>query len=255
MKCSNCLKDVLFAETHYNHKQHRWNCIPNNLGIDKTNSSALKVLDICSGMGGFSQSFLERGHDVLRIDNNPKFKDVPNTVIADVRDIRSIVQEVIPDIVLISPPCECFSVASQYIHWSKEGNPVDSQTLTMIRVVFWCLDAVDYLKPKYWVMENPRGRLRHLIGMPAVETTFGAWGALQVKPTDIWGNIPPGMVWPYLGQFYDKPLVGAGCGMNGKDMRSSKSSERALIPPSMSLAICLAMEKLTLLTPKVEIKQ
>jgi len=39
----------------------------------------MKVLDLCSGLGGFSEAFLTAGHDVLRIENNPLLADVPNT--------------------------------------------------------------------------------------------------------------------------------------------------------------------------------
>jgi len=41
----------------------------------------MEVVDLFSGLGGFSQAFLDRGHEVERYDNNPKFSQVPNTKI------------------------------------------------------------------------------------------------------------------------------------------------------------------------------
>ena len=42
------------------------------------------VIDLCSGLGGFSQAFLDGGHNVIRVDNNPKFQEVPNTILEDI---------------------------------------------------------------------------------------------------------------------------------------------------------------------------
>ena len=33
----------------------------------------MKVLDLFSGLGGFSQAFKDRGHKVTTLDNNPEF--------------------------------------------------------------------------------------------------------------------------------------------------------------------------------------
>ena len=200
----------------------------------------MKVIDLCSGLGGFSQAFLDGGHDIIRIDDNPQFKDVPFTIIADIRNIRGLdIGNV--DVMLMSPPCNHFSLASVYLHWDN-GIPKNKGTVKALRIVGWCLDAVDYLKPKYWILENPRGMLRKILGKPKVETYFGVWGSLQQKPTDLWGRFP-NIIWPYLGQNYPKPNVGAGCGKKGKDTRGSDPSKRALIPYELSKALCLACEK------------
>ena len=41
----------------------------------------MKVLDLCSGLGGFSEAFVAAGHEVLRIEHNPLLADVPHTKI------------------------------------------------------------------------------------------------------------------------------------------------------------------------------
>ena len=55
-----------------------------------------RVLDLYSGLGGFSEAFYQDPTwEVIRIDNNPLLADVPNTIIADLtkldpRDYRDL---------------------------------------------------------------------------------------------------------------------------------------------------------------------
>ena len=81
----------------------------------------MKVLDLCSGLGGFSEAFVNSGHEVLRIENNPLLQDVPHTDIIDIFDVRDLLEDVAIenpdpffhdiDLILFSPPCYEFSLA------------------------------------------------------------------------------------------------------------------------------------------------
>ena len=46
-----------------------------------------KMLDLFSGLGGASESFLNNGWEVMRIEKNPALALVPNTKILDVYDL------------------------------------------------------------------------------------------------------------------------------------------------------------------------
>ena len=37
----------------------------------------MRVLDLFSGMGGFSEAFLLAGDEVVRVENNPLLSEVP----------------------------------------------------------------------------------------------------------------------------------------------------------------------------------
>lgn len=60
----------------------------------------MKVLDLFSGMGGWSQAFRDRGHEVVRVELDPRFE-------AEIHaDILSLTPKDLPgpwDIVLASP--------------------------------------------------------------------------------------------------------------------------------------------------------
>ena len=78
----------------------------------------MRVLDLFSGLGGWSAAFKDRGHSVTTLDIEPKFKP---DICADILSIDSISKLGTFDIVLASPPCEVFSIAAAWLHhWKKE---------------------------------------------------------------------------------------------------------------------------------------
>lgn len=151
----------------------------------------MKVVDLFSGLGGFSEAFLRRGHEVIRFDNNPEFQQVPCTIIKDVFDLRP--RDVDANIILASPPCQCFSTAAAGYYWNgRTPNPAAQEA---IRLVKHTLKLIHETKPRWWVLENPVGRLRWILGPPQILTHWAAWGMPYYKPTHIWGRLPS-MSWP-----------------------------------------------------------
>jgi len=132
----------------------------------------LKVLDLFSGLGGFSEAFLLNNDEVLRIENNPLLCEVPHTTLMDVRKLRDIIAEGIAegdlnpylsgiDVIVASPPCYEFSLAfsSPQGLASRDGSFQDySPDMELIEIT---LEIIDMLKPRYWIIENVRGSIRH----------------------------------------------------------------------------------------------
>lgn len=207
------------------------------------------MIDLCSGLGGASQPFIDRGWNVLRIDINPQFENMPATHIGNIKDIEKIMliykffNRVItkPNFVWASPPCECFSVASLNINWTKRRKPKHKGVVDAIQNVFWCLDAIEFLNPKFWILENPRGKLRNILNKPGViypglTTDLGLWGAKSKKPTDLWG------VFPKITTPESTPDVKE-IMESDKDNRPSKPELRAIIPYKLGETIAKAIEK------------
>lgn len=204
----------------------------------------LTMIDLCSGLGGASQPFIERGWNVTRIDNNNKFKDVDKTIILNVKDIEKSDYFIRgkTDFVWASPPCECFSVASLNINWTKRRKPKHMGVVDAIRNVFWCIDAIEYLQPKYWIMENPRGKLRNIMNKPGIiypgiTTDLGLWGAKSKKPTDLWGIFPK-ITSPFIVPDLKKVTE------IKKDCRPPKAEKRALIPYKLGETIAIEIENI-----------
>jgi hypothetical protein len=58
--------------------------------------------------------------------------------------------------IMIAPPCTDFS--SSGARWFK-GKDADGRTRESISIVRECLAVKDILDPKWWVLENPQGRI------------------------------------------------------------------------------------------------
>ena len=53
------------------------------------------------------------------------------------------------------------------------------------------IEIIKVLKPKFWYIENPRGKLRKLQvvkGLPKTTVWYCTYGDNRAKPTDIWSN-------------------------------------------------------------------
>ena len=127
----------------------------------------MKVLDLFSGLGGFSEAFLRAGDEVVRVENNPLLSEVPNTSIEDVKDMRDRLFEFKKsgqpirkiDVVLASPPCLEFSLAySAPRGVARRNNEEFEPNLELVEIT---LEIIKIIQPKYWVIENVIGSARY----------------------------------------------------------------------------------------------
>lgn len=205
----------------------------------------MRVLDLFSGHGGWASAFRARGHEVVTLDLEARFKC---TITADLLTVTAEqLQEHGPfDVVLASPPCTAFSVASIGRHWQSSGVPKTEHALLGMRLVEHTLSLIKALKPKYWVLENPRGMLRKLPMMqelPRVTVTFCHYGETRMKPTDLWGNFPPSWIPEPACHNGDPCHEAAPRGARTGTQGIKGADLRAIIPFKLSEAICLAAEK------------
>ena len=147
-------------------------------------------LDLCAGRGGFSRAFRDSPDwTVMTVDINPRFK--PDMVI-DLVDAVENPQKygdfwnLKPDVILASPPCERWSIANS--QWPQTGIYQASKVLGAV------LEIIAVMKPKGWVVENPKGRMRWFLGKPRVSVALSQFGYKTVKPTDFWTNIDIGLL-------------------------------------------------------------
>jgi hypothetical protein len=151
------------------------------------------------GLKGWSSPWEEAGHEVVTLDLDPRFdptmaRDVL-TVTAD--EVRQHFGGHDPDVVLASPPCETFSVASMGHHWTGGRRAYVPRTPEAARgkeIVASTVRLVSELRPSFAVIENPRGVLRKLGIIPVEPVTvwYCHYGESRAKPTDLWGiPFPP----------------------------------------------------------------
>lgn len=154
----------------------------------------MKVLELFSGTGSFSNVAREREHEVFTVDNNNIFQ---SDLCIDIFDLSS--EEIInkfghPDIIWASPPCTKFSILRVSKNWEKNGDkyiPKNEETIKSIELVKKTLKLIKELKPKYYFIENPRAMLRKQDFMPNDKrktVTYCKYGLPYQKATDIWTN-------------------------------------------------------------------
>jgi hypothetical protein len=183
-------------------------------------------IDLCSGKGGISQAFdKEPNWFVVRVDVERKFKP---TIIADVCHLP-LKQNLQPEIMLAGPSCERFSVACH--SWPRIG------IKKAMELVGACFEAVAYLKPKHWLIENPMGRLRWFLGKPPMTLRLCDYGSPYRKLTDLWGNIALPLV---NGTRKPTAYVYTETHMNAKHplpQLKNQTSDKAKMPYGLSQAI------------------
>ncbi len=146
-------------------------------------------IDLCAGLGGFSRAFKEREDwEVITVDINPKFN---TTMVLDLIDVVEHPEDhgdfwgLKPDVIVASPPCERFSIASAT--WPLPG------IYNAMRVAGAVMEIITRMQPEGWIIENPRGRLRYFIGKPHATYNLNRLGYRTVKPTDFWTNLDIGI--------------------------------------------------------------
>ena len=205
-------------------------------------SEKLKILDLFSGRKGWTSAMRDRGHYVLTIDNDP---DTEPDICMDINDLT--IEEIGTDwdIVLASPPCEGFSIASCMVHWSAEEPRVPKTQFAddSLQLVQHTYELIQQINPVYWAMENPRGMLRKVWKEPTLTTYFASWlgGNFETrrpqKPTDLWGEFPESMPWPKP-RMWEVARRGAKTGTQGL-----ARDEAAMIPYQLSFTLCIHAEE------------
>lgn len=154
----------------------------------KSHLFKMKVLEIYCGTKSCSKVAKELGHEVFTIDFNPKFS--PDLVC----DMLYFNKKMLPkewrkpDFIWFSPPCQTFSLSGNSMFM---GFPTGSKTYIGLALAYKCIELIQDLKPKYWVIENPRAGLRSQWFMKPLERTtvsYCQYGFKYMKPTDLWNN-------------------------------------------------------------------
>jgi len=163
----------------------------------------MKVLDLCSGLGGFSEAFVDDLEwEIMRIENNPLLSEVPHTEIIDIFELRDTLADMFErgyqpekvDLILFSPPCREFSLgfnAPQAVA-SREGRFEEySPDMSILECG---LEIIKMLEPRFYIIENVKGSIRHFepyVGEPVCSVgSFWFYGKFPTFKPGLQGKIP-----------------------------------------------------------------
>jgi hypothetical protein len=111
-----------------------------------------------------------------------------------------------------------------------------------LEVVGSVFEIIARVRPKNWIVENPKGRLRWFIGNPTSSIRLSDYGSRYMKPTDLWHNLnfePLVEQRPYEPSW--SSTKNAGKGSTGL-LRLRDPAKRAEMPLGLSQAILHAIE-------------
>lgn len=173
---------------------------------------AVRVFHAFSGLDSWGKPFREAGAQVITIDWDPAFQaDLVMDIRLFAKDPQRYLDRIalargwikqgehwLVDVACLGPDCRGFSVAALGHNWRKlrDGTYV-SKTRTAstgVEIVDASLHILDQLRPRYWILENPRAILRKtgmMDGFHHVEISYCQYGMPYQKPTDLWGLFPP----------------------------------------------------------------
>lgn len=177
------------------------------------------ILSLCDHSGNWSKPYLDAGYDVIQVDiklgQDVRLLKFPSCSIHGV---------------LAAPPCTHFAISGA--RWWADKS--DEQLLEGLAVVDACLRVVATTRPKWWALENPKGRLREYLGEPLMRFQPYYYGDKHSKWTCLWGDFNPNlryeMVEPLEGSFVLR-VPG-----HGEERRAARS----VTPQGFAMAFFLA---------------
>ena len=154
----------------------------------------MKVLELFSGTKSVSKICEKMGYDVVSLD----LKDADINI--NILDWNYRAYE--PgyfEVIWASPPCDTFSIlrrswigrklkafGDEIITRELLDNDMETNGLAILNRT---LEIIDYLKPKYYFIENPQtGYMKNYMDLPFYDVDYCQYGFKYKKPTRIWTN-------------------------------------------------------------------
>lgn len=195
---------------------------------EKKGDDEMRMIDLCSGLGGASQAMLDHGWDVMRIDNNPILSGVDKTIIHDILKVPDFDPCETLDLMWASPPCLEFSLAYNSPQ-AKAGRNKEHYEPDM-SLIYKCIEIINQSRPKFWVLENVVGSTKFInpiLGPP--RQIIGSYV--------LWGNFPFLRI--------DQNLRAHKKSLDVNSKNPLRANIRAQIPYPISNAMRMAIEEQT----------
>lgn len=133
------------------------------------------ILDLYGGTGAWSKPYAEAGYDV-RVITLPELDTMTYIPPHNVYGI------------LAACPCEIIGNASAHLWAKRESDLIILHCAFVTRTLL----IVNRTRPIFWVIENPPGKMKLLLGKPQYKIQPYEFGDDYTKLTYLWGNfIPP----------------------------------------------------------------
>jgi len=165
------------------------------------------VIDFFSGLDGWTQGF-DNSWLIISVELNdkldfPKLRSNQVRLMYDILDpnLQNVIWSILDeygfneiDLILASPPCQGYSIASCGTHWTPPPirEPKTEKAKLAVKMVKRTLSLIGILSPNWFIIENPRGLLRKMPFMDGLKRKtiwLCQYDDFRAKPTDLWSNL------------------------------------------------------------------
>lgn len=157
------------------------------------------ILDLCGGTGAWSKPYKDAGYivqvltmpniDITKTFYNDPYGAIGTDIINFCNKYGQPIFKVQTNLVygiLAAPPCTMFSMARTIAKTPRDLQGAMEIVKSCLEIIYHCQYSGKRLA--FWAMENPKGRLRWFMGLPAMTFNPYDFGDAYRKPTDLWGN-------------------------------------------------------------------
>ena len=162
----------------------------------------LTGVELFCGAGKISDALNQKGFVSKKIDIRKRKGVCMPDLRTDVLDLRArhifeLCESMQLFFMWLSPPCDIWSYASGGYHLTKDFQPKTEKAEQHIKILNKSLDLIEEIKPMFWFIENPRGKLRYYPKMinfltrnngMTKQLTLSSYGFPTTKPTNIFTN-------------------------------------------------------------------
>jgi site-specific DNA-cytosine methylase len=177
------------------------------------------ILSLCDYSGTWSAPYRAAGYEVIQVDiklgQDVRLFKLPSCSIHGI---------------LAAPPCTHFA-ASGARHWKSKG---DQELMEGLAVVDACLRIITVTRPVWWVLENPKGRLKDYLGDPVMRFQPCDYGDPWTKYTCLWGNFNPNLRFDHV-----EPVEGCMV-LKVPGHGEKRQAARSITPEGFAMAFFLA---------------
>jgi len=150
----------------------------------------VKVLDLFSGSGSVTKAARARDWESLSVDISDTYM-APDIKISILDwDYKKVLQPGDVDIIFAGVPCTAYSTI-QRLNYTREQR--DVLIAEANKLALKTLEIIDYLKPKFFFIENPAGgelKLQSFMqNIPNYVVSYCKYGFAYQKHTRIWTNL------------------------------------------------------------------
>lgn len=143
-------------------------------------NEASTILSLCDYTGNMVEPYRRAGYRIVQVDKALNGQDV--RLLKHMPDVKV-------NGVICQPPCTHLA-GSGARWWEAKG---ETALLEALSIADACLRAVAIYSPRWWVLENPVGRLPDYYGPYSFAFDPCDYGDPYIKRTCLWGKFTPPM--------------------------------------------------------------